>query len=145
MLALYKAMLGYNEVKQGAFSTYAYYLIRNNLITKCLQPVENKVKQDLNNKVLSLHHEIKDGDRIYLLDILSSKCNIENAIFNKIEYREKYDLIKNCLTKKGAVIFEMLCKNISRPTIAKQLGCSEQNIEQIVGLIKKRAEKALAA
>jgi RNA polymerase sporulation-specific sigma factor len=145
MLALYKAMLGYNETKQYSFSTYAYCLIKNNLISQCIQRVENKVKQDLNNNVISLHHEIKDTDRVYLLDILPSKCNIENIVSNKIDHKEKYDLIKNCLTKKSAIVFEMLCKNISRPAIAKQLGCSEQNIEQIVKLIKRRAKKALAA
>ena len=86
---------------------------------------------------------VKNNDEIdEVIDLLKSNENIENKIIRKEiakENRELFLRIYNSIPKSYQYILREMLKGKTQADIARQLGCSRENIRQKFEKIKKMA------
>lgn len=139
---LYRAMKEYDENRGASFSTFAYIYIKSRIIHK-IKCDSNKIYQGKKN-VCSLNVKAaKNNDEIdEVIDLLKSNENIENKIIRKETAKENRELflrIYNSIPKSYQYILREMLKGKTQADIARQLGCSRENIRQKFEKIKKMA------
>ena len=136
-IALYNATKYFDESKGNQFSTLATRFIRNRLYTYSTR-AENKMKQ-ISSNVISTSKEIGPG--ITILDALKSKIDIENSYVESSERKELINKLNEILPKKSKIAFQLMLQRKSRKEIAELLGCTNQNIDSCIRIIKKHVEE----
>ena len=139
MIGLVKACRTYDKEKGFTFSTYAYNVIKNEIL--CELKKENTEIRKSNKNTISLNTLLSfDGNEaITLEDKIPDDFNLEEYVETKEENEKLYTMIKT-LTKKEQ---ETIClyygigyKRLNGREIAEKLGVSRE-------LIYKRKERAL--
>jgi len=136
-IALYNAIKYFDESKGCQFSTLATRFIRNCLYTYSIK-AENKMKQ-ISSNIISTSKEIGPG--ITILDALRSKIDIENSYVESSERKEIISKLNKILPKKSKVAFQLMLQRKSRKEISEILGCTNQNIDSCIRIIKKHVEE----
>ena len=133
-IGLCKASMGYKSSK-GEFSTYAYKCINNE--------VGNYIRCDINGKTKIPENELisydannleSDGNETIVDRMESGNSNIEEEIIVGIDYLSFITL----LNEKEQLVIEHLQDGLKQCQIAKEIGCTQQNISLTVKKIKEK-------
>ena len=132
-IGLCKASMGYKSV-MGEFSTYAYKCIGNevnhylrcNVNGKTKIPIKELISYDVN--ILEDDGNESIADRIY------NNNDIEEDIIISIDYLSFITL----LNEKEQLVIEHLQDGLKQCQIAKEIGCTQQNISLTVKKIKEK-------
>lgn len=139
-IAIYNAARYFDKSKGNEFSTLAFTFIKNRLIVYSKR-AENKLKQSPTNiNIVSIHKEIGPG--ITILDaIKDKKTNIENSYVENDERKRMIEKLNKILPKKSKIAFHYMLQRKSRKEISEILGCTNQNIDSCIRIIKKHVEE----
>ncbi len=145
-IQFHKAMEIYDESKHPNFFKFAEIIIKRWFIKINIRS-QNKLAQSRNN-ILSLDKKIEDEGSVEWLDLLGSDEDVLAKVLHKIdnaELSDKYNKLLSNLKPEHKYILIKLFKNKSQADIARELGCSRENIRQKVNIIKKKAQELLSA
>jgi RNA polymerase sporulation-specific sigma factor len=132
-IGIYQAMLGFDETKNIKFETFAYIVIKREILKKvhCETNKLNQTKKQ--NVVTSLDEVINIDTNETRLDKLQlTTANIDDiAIANDLIYK-----INVQLKPKESFVFKLLLNNKKYQEIADILGVSKQRVGQIINKIR---------
>lgn len=139
MIGLVKACRTYDKEKGYTFSTYAYKVIKHEILRELKK--ENTEIRKSNKNTISLNTLLSfDGnEEITLQDKIPDDFNLEEHIETKEENEKLYTMIKTLTKKEQETIclyYGIGCKSLNGREIAEKLGVSRE-------LIYKRKERAL--
>lgn len=120
-IGLIKASGNFDKEKNFSFSTYAYTVMKNEILGEF-----NKLKNNVST--ISLYEEI--GDNLHLEDMLYSDINVEDITEKNILIYKLYEFI-NELTDIEKLILESKLKNLSNTKIQDITGLSKTTINKI--------------
>lgn len=131
-IGLCKASMSY-KISKGKFSTYAYKCMNNE--------VNNYLKFDINGKtkipekeLMSYDTSLEDGSEAIVDGMENGNSNIEEDIIVGIDYLS----FINLLNEKEQLVIEHLQDGLKQCQIAKEIGCTQQNISLTVKKIKEK-------
>lgn len=116
-IGLTKAARSFNKDKDNAFSTFAYAVMRNELLQ-----FYNKYK--INNNI-SLSEPI--GDDIFIEDILSSDEDLEKVVEKRIRIEKLYEFINELDSIEQQIILGYL-RGLTTKQLAQKLPIGEKQI-----------------
>lgn len=131
-LALYKAMLGFDESKGFEFSTYAFPVIKTKLIQK-VKLDNTKINQTKDN-VISLNSTISEDCDVELIDTLISQESIET----KLKLKEIIKYIKEISNPRDLEFLKRKTKGDTFDEIAKEFNVTRQYVQQRLKVIGKK-------
>lgn len=125
MIALNKAIFGFNERNAVLFYTYASICIERHLITYC--------KRLNNKKNYYLNFSLSD-DYYYCISDQNSSLDV---IFNEYLKEEEFSFYKNFLNLKYSSVFELRYNGFSYKEISKLLDISVGTVDARMSRIRK--------
>jgi RNA polymerase sigma factor (sigma-70 family) len=139
-LALYRAMLGYDETKGIKFCTFAYIVIKRDIL-KIVKVQTNKIKQ-CSNDVLSLNFSATNYDEYNeeLIDTLHGDSDVENEVIRDMynDYlAERIEVLNNKIKPKYQQVLKYLMEGKNQTEIAKIIGCTNENVRQKIKGIRR--------
>ena len=108
----------YNISKQVKFSTYAYNVMRNNLLS-----IYNWQRKKRQNVIITSLDEPQTDDKETLQSVIPDNINLELGILNNETIVELYSYIEE-LPEELAIIVKLHLKNMSFENIARQINKS---------------------
>ena len=134
MLGLVKAANAFTEDSSVAFSTYAFCLIRNEII--------NYLRRERRHTdVISLDEPIGDdgeGNAVTLGDTLASEDTIEC-----VENPEYFDHVFTSLKEKEKVIVMLKLRGYSAEETAKKVNTSASNVWRVLRKVRDKISNAM--
>ena len=120
LLGLVKAAKSYNKQLGFSFSTYAYRIMQNEILTECYK---------LNKSVITISIHEPINDNITLEDMLITDVDHEENLSNKLSIALLYKEIDKLPDKLKTIIYYRL-QNYTFTKIGKILGLSQQQISK---------------
>ncbi len=125
MIALNKAIIGFNDSNDVLFYTYAYVCIERHLITYC--------KRSDSKKNYYLNYSVNEGEYIFIKD---DKSSIDDFI-NEYLTKESFMYYKNMFDIKYSSVFELRYNGFSYREISKLLDISIGTVDVRMTRIRK--------
>ena len=137
-LALYKAVVTFDESKGNAFSTYAY---------KCMLNEYNYSFRNKNNKIKYATNEVYDKEEklVSIMELIPDEKIIDAQ--KQVEYNDMYKLILEYLKtipETDAMLYiDYYFNNINQNKLAARTGLSQGQISRKLSIINKSLQKVL--
>ena len=132
VIGLVKAAKGYDDSKDITFSTYAYTVIRNEILYNLKKTTSNKRKANYNT--ISLNQVLaSDGEKDFTLeDVIPSDTDIEEELIKKEELEQLYAALFKLNDKEFKVITYLYgllgTTELTQKEIAKRFNISQTSI-----------------
>lgn len=147
IIGLIKAAKNYDETKQINFSTFAGKCIRNEILHYLRQQQNNRLKANYNTISLEKTVFEKNGNKILLIDKISSNVNIEQELINNEKIIHLYKAISNLSDSERFIIehsYGLNNKKILRQKqLAEIIGQSQANVSRIIKKIFKKIKQEM--
>ena len=129
-VGLIKAAKAFNPDKGYTFSTYAFPIIRNEILMsfRKLKPIVylgTPVKED------------DEGNMLTLLDTFASNENVESDALESVEAQHKINLLKSKLSQKYLSVLDGLSMDLKQHEIAAVTGLSRPYVNKLIMDMKK--------
>ncbi len=141
MIALYNAILTFDDNKNISFKNYAYTLIERNIISS-IKKANNKKNTPLND-AMNVNNQ---GAYTYLLDgeemdgfvLESNKPNPENELLNMDRYNEMMQKILETLSGYENKVLDAYLKGYNYQDIAQMFNATPKSVDNALNRIKNK-------
>ncbi len=140
LLALYQAILTYNEKNDCSFFTYLRVIVHRGELAYIRKL--NRDRSRANLYTISLDQIVKEKDGIYLVDMVENNQSLFNPE-DLIRYKELCRVLLTNLaqhSKKEQMVFLMWLQGYAYEEISNHNGVTCHQVSYIVGKIKKKLQ-----
>lgn len=140
MIALYNAILSFDESKNSSFNAYALTVIERHIISTIKQ-FNNKKNMPL-NEAININNQgsiNKDNDEDKILfTLVSSKPNPENELVDNDSYNELLKIIEDTLSEYENKVLKLYLLGYNYQDIAVKLNVAPKSIDNALNRIKNK-------
>lgn len=143
LISLYHAVLTYNDNMECTFTTYLKIIIDHDILAYIR--VLNRDRSRANLHSISLDQVIKEGDHIYLVDMIENNQRDYDPkdLLNRKELETLIDEQLASFTKQEQQVFKLWCSGYRYHEIATICDYDERKISYLLSKIKKKLKGSI--